>query len=98
MLVKIGKYIGFCVYRRSYLLWSPVILPGRTYWYYFIFPGTQQYHQTKLRHLTQHFALMRSSSVATCMMRSELGENILIIADDDDGSFYREGAAFTPQF
>ena len=25
MLVKIGKYIGFCVYRRSYLLWSPVI-------------------------------------------------------------------------
>ena len=26
MLVKIGKYIGFCVYRRSYLLWSPVII------------------------------------------------------------------------
>ena len=25
LLVKIGKYIGFCVYRRSYLLWSPVI-------------------------------------------------------------------------
>ena len=22
---KNGKYIGFCVYRRSYLLWSPVI-------------------------------------------------------------------------
>ena len=21
MLVNIGKYIGFCVYRRSYLLW-----------------------------------------------------------------------------
>ena len=26
MLVKIGEYIGFCVYRRSYLLWSPVIV------------------------------------------------------------------------
>ena len=26
MLVKIGKYIGFCLYRRSYLLWSPVIV------------------------------------------------------------------------
>ena len=25
MLVKIGKYIVSCVYRRSYLLWSPVI-------------------------------------------------------------------------
>ena len=25
MLVKIAKYIGFCVYRRPYLLWSPVI-------------------------------------------------------------------------
>ena len=25
LLVKIGKYIGFCLYRRSYLLWSPVI-------------------------------------------------------------------------
>ena len=25
LLVKIGKYIGFCVYRRSYSLWSPVI-------------------------------------------------------------------------
>ena len=25
MSVKIGKYIGGCVYRRSYLLWSPVI-------------------------------------------------------------------------
>ena len=24
MLVKIGKYIGFCVYHRSYLLWPPV--------------------------------------------------------------------------
>ena len=24
-MVKIGKYIGFCVYRRSYLLWSPVV-------------------------------------------------------------------------
>ena len=23
--VKIGKYIGFCVYRRSYLLWCPVM-------------------------------------------------------------------------
>ena len=23
--VKIAKYIGFCVYHRSYLLWSPVI-------------------------------------------------------------------------
>ena len=21
LLVKIGKYIGFCLYRRSYLLW-----------------------------------------------------------------------------
>ena len=27
MLVKIGKHIGFCVYRRSCLLWSPVIVP-----------------------------------------------------------------------
>ena len=25
MLVKIWKYTGFCVYRRSYLIWSPVI-------------------------------------------------------------------------
>ena len=24
-LVKLSKYIGFCMYRRSYLLWSPVI-------------------------------------------------------------------------
>ena len=26
LVVKIGKYIGFCVYRRSYLLCSPVIV------------------------------------------------------------------------
>ena len=26
LLVKVVKYIGFCVYRRSYLLWSPVIV------------------------------------------------------------------------
>ena len=26
LLVKIGTYMGFCVYRRSCLLWSPVIL------------------------------------------------------------------------
>ena len=24
-LVKIGKYVGFCMYRRSYLIWSPAI-------------------------------------------------------------------------
>ena len=24
ILVKIGKYRGFCVYRRPYLVWSPV--------------------------------------------------------------------------
>ena len=24
MSTEIGKYIGFCVYRKSYLLWSPV--------------------------------------------------------------------------
>ena len=24
-MVKIGKYIGFSVYRRSYLLWPPVV-------------------------------------------------------------------------
>ena len=29
-MVKIAKYIGFCVYRRSYLIWSPVILLLRT--------------------------------------------------------------------
>ena len=26
LLVKIAKYVRFCVYRRSYLLWSPVIV------------------------------------------------------------------------
>ena len=26
MLVKIAKYTGFCVYRRPYLIWSPVIV------------------------------------------------------------------------
>ena len=26
LLVKIAKYIGFCLYRRSYFLWSPVIV------------------------------------------------------------------------
>ena len=25
-MVKIAKYKGFCVYRRSYLIWPPVIL------------------------------------------------------------------------
>ena len=33
MIVKIAKYIGFCVYRGSYLLWPPVIVgfnPFRT--------------------------------------------------------------------
>ena len=29
-LVKIGKHIGFCVYRRSYLLWSHVIVVPAT--------------------------------------------------------------------
>ena len=24
LLVKIAEYIGFCVYRRSYSIWSPV--------------------------------------------------------------------------
>ena len=27
-MVEIGKYIGFCVYRRSYLIWSPVVVAG----------------------------------------------------------------------
>ena len=27
LLVKIAKYIGFRLYRRSYLIWSPVSLP-----------------------------------------------------------------------
>ena len=31
MLVKIGKYIVFCLHRRSYLLWSPVIVPKLEY-------------------------------------------------------------------
>ena len=31
LLVKIAKYIGFCAYRRSYLLWSPVIVPSRVF-------------------------------------------------------------------
>ena len=26
LFVKIGKYIGFCVYPRSYLIWSPVMV------------------------------------------------------------------------
>ena len=26
MLLKIDTCIGFCVYRRSYLIWSPVIV------------------------------------------------------------------------
>ena len=26
LLVKVGKYIGFCVYQRSCLLWPPVIV------------------------------------------------------------------------
>ena len=26
LLAKIGKYIDFCVYRRSYLLWPPVLI------------------------------------------------------------------------
>ena len=25
MSVKIGEYVGFCVYHRSYLLWPPVM-------------------------------------------------------------------------
>ena len=29
MLVKIGKYRGFRVYRRSYLVWRPVKIGGR---------------------------------------------------------------------
>ena len=27
-LVKIAIYVGFCVYRRPYLIWSPVIIVG----------------------------------------------------------------------
>ena len=30
MTVKIGKHIGFCVYHKSYLLWSPVIITVET--------------------------------------------------------------------
>ena len=26
LLVKLGKYLGFWVYRRSYLLWFPAIV------------------------------------------------------------------------
>ena len=26
LLAKVARYIGFCVYRRSYLLWSTVII------------------------------------------------------------------------
>ena len=29
-LEKIAEYIGFCAYRRSYFLWSPVIGEVRT--------------------------------------------------------------------
>ena len=28
MFVKITKYVGFCVYGRSYLIWSPAIVNG----------------------------------------------------------------------
>ena len=30
LLVNTGKYLGFCAYRRSYLLWFPVILQCST--------------------------------------------------------------------
>ena len=30
LLVKIRKYIGVCVYRRSCLIWSPVLVGVRT--------------------------------------------------------------------
>ena len=26
LFVKVGRYIGFCVYRRSYLLWTSVLV------------------------------------------------------------------------
>ena len=29
LLVKLGKYIGFCVYHRSYILWSTVLCAQR---------------------------------------------------------------------
>ena len=28
VIVKVGKYIGFCLYRRSHLLWPSVIGPS----------------------------------------------------------------------
>ena len=32
LLAEIGKYIGFCVYRRSYLIWSPVVRDFENRW------------------------------------------------------------------
>ena len=32
MLVKIANDEGFCVYRRSYLLWSPVYAINGSFW------------------------------------------------------------------
>ena len=31
VLVKMEEYIGFCVHRRSYLLWSPVIVSAYSF-------------------------------------------------------------------
>ena len=32
LIVKIVKYVGVCLCRRSYLIWSPVIFRGHTAW------------------------------------------------------------------
>ena len=40
MLVKIAKYISFCVDRRFYLIWPPVILLiGKKYQEYIVCSG-----------------------------------------------------------
>ena len=32
LFLKIGKYIGFCMCRRSYLMWSPAIVTIVKWW------------------------------------------------------------------
>ena len=40
-MVKICQHIGFCLYRRSYILWSPVIGAGAEEKEYYLRDSTQ---------------------------------------------------------
>ena len=78
MVIKIGKYIAFCLYRRSYLIWSFVIA-----WDVSILHGMMALSWAYLGICWTVLRLCESVVVyGTVMVSYEYHETVVAISDD----------------